>query len=67
MSEGPRYRPPADPDPLRVGPAELSALGLAFRGGWVVPMIPGRLESAWMVRQAIAAASPTAIAIDLPE
>ncbi|MEZ4383269.1 MAG: hypothetical protein R3A79_18215 [Nannocystaceae bacterium] len=66
-NDGPRYRPASDPDPLRVGPTELSALGLAFRGGWVVPTIPGRLESAWMVRQAIAAASPTAVALDLPE
>ena len=67
MSDHPVYRPPAGLEKLALGPEELGALGLAFPGGWVLPISRGRLEYAWLVRQVIAATSPTAIAVEQAE
>ena len=67
MSDHPVYRPPAAPEKLTLGPEELGELGLAFPGGWVLPISRGRLEYAWLVRQVIAATSPTAIAVEQAE
>ncbi len=67
MSEEPLYLPPTGEGRLRLGTEELEALGLAFPGGWVLPVSRGRLEFAWLVREVIAATSPTAIAVEQAE
>jgi len=67
MSEPPVYRPSADPDPLSLDAHDLSSIGLAFAGGWVLPVLRGNLEFAWLTRQVIGNTSPSAIAVDQAE
>lgn len=67
MSEPPVYRPSADPDPLSLDAQDLSSIGLAFADGWVLPVLRGNLEFAWLTRQVIASTSPSAIAVEQAE
>ncbi len=67
MSEVPIYRPSADPDPLALDAHDLNSLGLDFAGGWVLPVLRGNLEFAWLTRQVIARISPSVIAVDQAE
>ena len=68
MSEetAPTYRP-AWPDPLSLSRDELVELGLALPGVAVLPVLHGRLESAWMVRRAIERLTPAALAVEFPD
>ncbi|HFE47069.1 MAG TPA: hypothetical protein ENJ18_16550 [Nannocystis exedens] len=60
----PVYRPSADPDPLALDADDLNSLGLQFAEGWVLPVLRGNLEFAWLTRQVIAKVSPNVIAVD---
>ncbi len=58
------YAPP-EPGRLALDPADLRAQGLDLGPVILLPVVPGRLEPAWMVREAIAALRPSAIAVEL--